>query len=138
MVENADHGTRLMESGELVIMPYWNGRTVRLQEAKVPAMFEIVPGSVSVGSGFSVTRGAPHSKQAQHLVQITLEPERQLEFTRWSKYPPANKKVKLPPDLQTIEIPPGALEKTARLDWKKINQHRSAYLERWNKEVLGS
>ena len=47
IVENADHGTRLMESGEIVIMPYWNGRTVRLQEAKIPAAFELVPGPSS-------------------------------------------------------------------------------------------
>ena len=59
VVENADHGTRLMESGEVTVMPYWNGRTARLQEAKIPAAFEIVPGTVLVGSGFSIiaTRG---------------------------------------------------------------------------------
>lgn len=138
IVENADHGTRLMESGDVVIMPYWNGRTARLQEAKVPAAFEIVPGTVSVGSGFSITKGSPYVKQAQLLVQTTLAPEKQLEFSKWSKYPPSNKMVQLPPELQSIAIPAGALERTARLDWKKVNEHRSAYLERWNKEVLGA
>lgn len=138
VVENADHGTRLMESGEVVIMPYWNGRTARLQEAKIPAAFEIVPGTVLVGSGFSVTKGGPYTKQAQALVQTTLEPEKQLEFTRWSKYPPSNKTVKLPPELEGISIPAGALEKTAKINWKKVNEHRSKYLERWNKEVLNA
>lgn len=138
IVENADHGSKVMESGDVVIMPYWNGRTARLQDAKIPAAFEIVPGTVSVGSGFSIAKGSPFAKQAQAFVNMTLEPDKQLEFTRWSKYPPSNKKVKLPPELEGIAIPPGALEKAAKLDWGKINQHRSAYLERWNKEVLGA
>lgn len=138
VVENADHGTRLMDSGEIAIMPYWNGRTVRLQEAKIPAAFEIVPGTVLVGSGYSITKGTPYLKEAQAFVQSTLDPERQLAFTKWSKYPPANKKIKLPPELDMVAIPPGALEKTAKLDWKKVNDYRSPYLERWNKEVLNA
>lgn len=138
IVENADHGSRLMESGEVVMMPYWNGRTARLQAARVPAAFELVPNSVSVGSGFSIARGSAFSRQAQELVQLTLDPERQLEFTKWSLYPPSNRNVVLPPELEGIRIPPGALERTARLDWKKINDHRSAYLERWNREVLNA
>ncbi len=136
VVENADHGTRLMDSGDVVLMPYWNGRTIRLQEANIPAEFAIVPGTVLLGSGFSIMKGSPFARKAQALVQSTLDPAKQLEFAQWSKYPPSNKLVKLPSDLQAIAIPDGALEKTAKLDWQKINQHRSTYLERWNKEVI--
>jgi putative spermidine/putrescine transport system substrate-binding protein len=136
IIENADHGTRVMESGEVVIMPYWNGRTARLQEAKIPAAFELVPGTVSVGTGFSITKGSPYVKQAQQLVEMTLDPAKQIEFTKWSKYPPSHKGAKLPPELEGIAIPPGALEKAAKLNWKKVNDYRSQYLERWNKEVL--
>lgn len=136
IVENADHGTRLMESGEVVIMPYWNGRTARLQQAGIPAAFEIVPGTVSVGSGFSIAAGSPYPDAAQALVQSTLDPERQLQFTMWSKYPPSNATVELPSELEGIRIAPGALDVAAKLDWQKINAYRSEYLERWNKEVL--
>jgi putative spermidine/putrescine transport system substrate-binding protein len=136
IIENADHGTRVMESGDVVIMPYWNGRTARLQEAKIPAAFELVQGTVSVGTGFSITKGSPYTKQAQELVQMTLDPAKQIEFTKWSKYPPSHKKATLPPELEGIAIPPGGLEKTAKLNWKKVNDYRSKYLERWNKEVL--
>src|SRR6185369_12330968 len=136
IIENADHGTRVMESGDVVIMPYWNGRTARLQEAKIPAAFELVQGTVSVGTGFSITKGSPYTKQAQELVQMSLDPAKQIEFTKWSKYPPSHKKATLPPELEGIAIPPGGLEKTAKLNWKKVNDYRSKYLERWNKEVL--
>lgn len=136
IIENADHGTRVMESGEVVIMPYWNGRTARLQDAGVPAAFELVPGTVAVGTGFSITKGTAHAEAAQHFVQMTLEPERQVEFSMWSKYPPANSKAVLPPELEGIKIEPSALETAAQLDWKVVNDTRSANLERWNKEVL--
>ncbi len=138
IVENADHGMRLMESGEVVLMPYWNGRTIKLQEANVPAAFATVPGTILLGSGFAIMKGSPFARQAQDLIQLTLDPAKQLEFAKWSKYPPSNKLVKLPSELQAIAIPDGALERTAKLDWQKINQHRSDYLERWNKEVLAS
>ncbi|MCB2080557.1 MAG: extracellular solute-binding protein [Novosphingobium sp.] len=136
LIENADHGTRVMESGEVVIMPYWNGRTARLQEAGVSAAFELVPGTVSVGTGYSILKGSPYAEQSQKLVEMTLDPARQLEFTMWSKYPPSNKNAVLPPELEGIKIPEGGLEKAAKLDWKKVNDYRSEYLERWNKEVL--
>jgi len=53
------------------------------------------------------------------------------------KYPPASKKAKLPPDLERVRVPDRDLAHAVKLDWKKINDFRSAYLDRWNKEVLG-
>ena len=50
---------------------------------------------------------------------------------------PASRKAKLPPELERVRVPEKELSQAARLDWKKINDHRSAYLDRWNKEVLG-
>ena len=61
----------------------------------------------------------------------------QLEMTRLFKYPPASKKAKLPPDLERVRVPDRDLAHAVKLDWKKINDFRSAYLDRWNKEVLG-
>lgn len=136
IVENADHGTKLMERGEIVMMPYWNGRTVRLQEIGVPADFAFVDGTIALGNGFSIMKGTAHPKEAQLFVNNTLDPALQVEFSKWSKYPPSNRKAVLPSDLEMIAIPEGAMERAAHLDWRKINEHRSAYLERWNKEVL--
>lgn len=136
IVENADHGTKLMQRGEVIIMPYWNGRTVRLQEAGVPAAFAFVDGTIALGNGFSIMKGTEHPKEAQIFINNTLDPKLQVEFSAWSKYPPSNRKAVLPKDLEMIAIPEGAMERAAQLDWRKINEHRSAYLERWNKEVL--
>jgi len=34
-------------------------------------------------------------------------------------------------------VPDKELGNSVKLDWKKINDSRSANLDRWNKEVLG-
>jgi len=138
IVENAGHGMKLLEQGEVVIMPYWNGRVVALQEQGVPVAFEYVAGTLAVGQGFVIIKGTPYEKEACMLVNNTLDPEAQLTFARYSKYPPSNRRAVLPPDLEKVRIPDGALEKAAVLDYSKIAKHRAAYLERWNKEVLSS
>ena len=136
IVENADHGTKLMERGEVVIMPYWDGRTVRLQEAGVPAKFAFVDGTIVLGNGFSIMKGTAHPEAAQHFINNTLDPELQVQFSTWSKYPPSNRKAQLPEELEHIQIPEGAMERAAEIDWPKVNDYRAAYLAEWNKQVL--
>jgi ABC-type thiamine transport system substrate-binding protein len=60
-----------------------------------------------------------------------------MEMVRRFKYPAANRRLKLPPDFERVRVTEKELERTVQLDWKKINDHRSQNLERWNKEVLG-
>lgn len=135
IVENAAHGMKLLEQGEAVIMPYWNGRVVSLQEKGVPVAFELVQGTIIVGQGFVATKGTSYMKEANTFINDTLNPEFQLIFAKFSKYPPANTRAVLPPDLERIRIPAGALEKGADLDYSKVAKYRAPYLERWNKEV---
>jgi putative spermidine/putrescine transport system substrate-binding protein len=137
IVENADHGTKVMERGEVVIMPYLNGRTYRMIEAGIPCKFEFVKGMLPIANGFSIVKGTKQREAAQKFINNTLDPEYQLRFARWAKYPPTNRKAVIPPDLEFIKIPAGALEQSSRLDWKKVNDHRAEYLNRWNREVLG-
>lgn len=137
ILENADHGTKVMSRGEVVIMPYLNGRTYRMIEAGVPCQFEFVKGMVPIGNGFSIVGGTTNPAAAQQFINHTLDPELQIRFAQWAKYPPTNRKAVLPRDLEFIRIPDGTLEQASQLDWKKINDHRAEYLNRWNREVLG-
>ncbi len=136
IVQNVEHGMRLLESGDVVIMPYLNGRVTQLAASGSPIQFEFVDGTVAMGNGYSVLKGSPNAAAAQRFVNATLDQKNQIEFCRWSKYPPANSKCKLPPDLESVKIPDGALDRAAQLDWAKINTHRSAYEELWSKVVL--
>jgi len=136
LIENADHATKLMQQGDVVIMPYLNGRTYRMIEAGVPCDFAFVPGMIPIGNGFSIMAGTRNLEAAQKFINMTLDPEMQVKFAQWSKYPPTNRRCKLPADLEYINIPDGSLGRASNLDWAKINQHRAAYLNRWNREVL--
>jgi putative spermidine/putrescine transport system substrate-binding protein len=137
IMENVDHGMKLFEREEIVMAPFWNGRTFALQDRGVPVVIEYVDKSIALGAGFVVAKGTAFPEAAQRFVNETLDERYQLGMSRQFKYPPTNRTIKLPPDLERIRVTERELEKTASLDWKKINDHRSAYLERWNKEVLG-
>ncbi len=138
MIENAGHGMNLLEKGEIIMAPYFSGRVVALQEKGVPVAFEYVNGTLAVGQGFVIVKGTQLAKEAAMLVNNTLDPELQLIFARFSKYPPSNRKAKLPDELKNVAIPPGALDRAATLDYSKVAKHQAAYLERWNKEVLAT
>lgn len=137
IVENVDHGMKLFQREEIVMAPFWNGRTFALQDGGTPVQLEYVENSISLGAGFVILKGTTMGEQAQRFVNDTFDPQFQLGMTKLFKYPPASKKAKLPPDLERVRVPEKDLARTVQLDWKKINDRRSANLERWNKEVLG-
>ncbi len=136
IMENVDHGLKLFQREEIVIAPFWNGRTFALQDSGIPVAIEYVDGAIALGAGYVVTKGTAFAELAQRFVNDTLDERFGLGMTKLFKYPPANRRITLPPDLARVRVPEAQLNQTARLDWKKINDHRSAYLERWNKEVL--
>jgi spermidine/putrescine-binding protein len=138
IVQNAGHGMKLFQSGEVVMMPFFNGRTWQLLSSGSPAQFVVAKGTVAVGSGLVITAGSPYKKAANVLVNNTLDPELQILFAKWSKYPPTHKDAKLPADLEYIQAPASDLTQVVDLNWDKVANTRSAYLDRWNKEVLGS
>ena len=56
IVENADAGLKAFAREEIVIMPYWNGRTHVLQSQGVPVEIEYVPGTMLVPPAFMALR----------------------------------------------------------------------------------
>jgi putative spermidine/putrescine transport system substrate-binding protein len=56
IIENADAGLKAFAREEIVIMPYWNGRTHVLQSQGVPVEIEYVPGTMLVPPAFMALR----------------------------------------------------------------------------------
>jgi len=56
IVEKADAGLKAFAREEIVIMPYWNGRTHVLQSQGVPVEIEYVPGTMLVPPAFMALR----------------------------------------------------------------------------------
>ncbi len=136
-VQNADHGRKLLDQGEVVMVPFWNGVCTQLQNRGLPVKFESVPGTLAIGTGFVILKGTPYEEAAQRFVNMTLDPKLQAEFAAWNDYPPTNRKAVLPPGSENIKVTDAQLANTVKLDWSKVVQHKAQYLKRWNEEVLG-
>lgn len=137
IIENVDHGMKAFTREEIVIAPFWNGRTFSLVENGVPVNLAYVPGSIQLGTGFIIAKGTPFVEAANDFVNLTLSGEFQIGMTKRFRYPPSDSTFKLPSEMEHYRVPPAALDNVVSLDWQKINDHRADYLERWNKEVLG-
>jgi spermidine/putrescine-binding protein len=57
---------------EIVIMPFWNGRTFVLQGQGVPVDIAYIPGTMLVGNGFPVLRGGKFIEQTNRFCNITM------------------------------------------------------------------
>jgi putative spermidine/putrescine transport system substrate-binding protein len=123
---------------EIVIMPYWNDRTHVLQSQGVPVDIEYVPGTMVVAPGFPVLKGGKFVELTNRFCNLTMAGEYQMEMTKRFFYPPTNRKVKLPPELAKYDFPSDEEKNVVQIDYEKMNAHKSQYLDRWNKEVLGA
>lgn len=137
IIENVDHGMKAFSREEVVIMPFWNGRTFALQEQDVPVALSYVPGTIQIGNGTVILKGTQFPELAQQYVNNTLKGEHQVIMTKKFRYPPSDSTYRLPPEMEHYQLPSEAFDNVVSLDWAAINDKRAAYLERWNKEVLG-
>jgi len=137
ILANQEQAIRAFTQGDIVMMPYWNGRTFGLQANGVPVDISYVPGTIQLHNGFVIPKNAPERKLANEFINSTLDGELQIEMTRRFRYPPASMTAKLPADLRQFVITQTALDNVVQLDFQKINATRAAALQRWNSEVLG-
>jgi putative spermidine/putrescine transport system substrate-binding protein len=137
VLKNTEQAIKAFQSEQIIIMPYWNGRTFGLQESGVPVEMVYVPGTIQLHNGIVIAKGTRFTEAANEFVNNSLNGELQLNLTRLFKYPPANKTAKLTPEIQKYGLPPSALDNVVPLDWTTINDGRVNALERWNREVLG-
>jgi len=138
ILENADQTVTAFQREEVVIGPFFNGRTLLLQQKGVPVDIAYVPCSTTLGTGFVILKATKFPDMANALVNATFTPEYQLILSKRMGYPPANKTAVLPPDMANLAISETQLENTIKLDWVAINKTRGDNLDKWNKQVLGS
>ena len=73
---------------------------------------------------------------SQQFIQYLLSPEVQAMQAQDIGLGPVNKTVKLSPDIAArVPYGPGQIAKLTSVDWSVINQHRTAWTERWNRSV---
>jgi putative spermidine/putrescine transport system substrate-binding protein len=137
VIGSTDQAAKAMTTGEIVMLPWFNGRAFELQSKGLPIDISYVDNSVLQNNSFLIPKGIKLVKEANEFVQRTLAAETQLKLAELTRYAPANKDVKLPQKYERYAIPPSAIDKSARIDWIKLDKYRAAYLKRWTEEVLG-
>ncbi|MCW3474947.1 extracellular solute-binding protein [Limobrevibacterium gyesilva] len=136
MISN-DQGMKLFSTGEIVVAPFWSGRTLELQRKNLPLNFALVRGWSPYGFGFSVVAGRANPDLAQKMVDFSLSDEAQLAFARGFAYVPTLQGLEIPSDMPDSRIAPAAFDLAANLDYSEVVKYSDASLERWNKEVVG-
>ena len=138
IVFHTDAALKAFTREEIVIMPFWNGRTFVLQSQGVPVDIEYIPGTMLVGNGFPILRGGKFIELTNRFINLTMDGQYQMEMTKRFYYPPSNRNAKLGPEMAKYAFPADKEKNVVAIDYEKMNAHKSQYLDRWNKEVLGA
>jgi len=138
LVQNTDHAMKLFTSEELVLMPFWDGRTRMLQGQGVPVDFVWAKNFVALFIGMLLMRNTKDPKLGMEFVNLSLAPDSQVEFMKIFKYAPCNRKCTFPSGFEHVRVTEKELENAADLDWVRVVNNMEKNLELWNKHVLGA
>jgi len=129
----------LYQQGQIDIGP-GNFNAIQLLRARgVPVEF-VKPdtGAIAFKTSIHIVKNSPNAKLAAALIESAMSPEVQTILMK-SPYliVPTNKKVKMEGEIsKALAKDPAELQKTFVFqDWKKINENRSAWIERFNREI---
>jgi putative spermidine/putrescine transport system substrate-binding protein len=131
--KNNVEGTQLLERGEVAMLPLHNGRVLGLAEAGIPVKWiapteGAYPGPVS----YHIPKGTKNKDLCYKFIDFAISAEAQSAFCSEMRYGSVNKNAKLTAEAAAWVPPLSALKD---VDWYKIIPLRSAWLERWNREV---
>ncbi|WP_300303462.1 ABC transporter substrate-binding protein [Ferrovibrio sp.] len=129
----------LFQQGQIDIGP-GNFNAIQLLRARgVPVEF-VKPetGAIAFKTSIHIVKNSPNAKLAAALIDAAMSPEVQAVLMK-SPYliVPTNKKVKMEGEISKVLAKDQAeLQKTFIFqDWKKINENRSAWIDRFNREI---
>ncbi|WP_223596556.1 ABC transporter substrate-binding protein [Neobacillus bataviensis] len=123
--------------GQTVASAWGSSRVFTLKQSGFPIEF-VIPkeGAPALMSTVSVVKNAPHQELAQKFVNYVLSEEVQTDFANSLFDGPVNKNVKLSGDiLDKIIYGQDEISKLVKVDWEYVNQKRSEWTERANKEI---
>lgn len=129
----------LFQQGQIDISP-GNFNAIQLLKARgVPVEF-VAPkeGAIAFRTQIEIVKNTPHKELAAKLIEVALSPEVQ---TRLMQAPylvvPTNSKVKLDGEIARVLVKDVAemKKKFVFQDWAKINEHRAAWIDRFNREI---
>ena len=128
--------TELFQSGQAVVGVWGSGRVKAFQDTGFPVEF-VYPkeGAIALGISTCPVAKPNASPLAQEFIAFMLTPEVQAIHAKGAGSGPVNKKTVLSPELQK-GLPYGdAVGKLLTVDWETINANRTAWNNRWTREI---
>jgi putative spermidine/putrescine transport system substrate-binding protein len=128
--------TELFQSGQVVLGVWGSGRVKAFQDTGFPVEF-VYPkeGAIALGISACPVAKPNASPLAQEFLAFMLTPEMQAVQAKGAGSGPVNKKTVLSPELQK-GLPYGdAVAKLITVDWDTINANRTAWNNRWTREI---
>ncbi|WP_326641947.1 ABC transporter substrate-binding protein [Nonomuraea fuscirosea] len=122
--------------GQAVASVWGNSRVQMLAKKGFPVEF-VYPeeGALPLIATVNVVNKAPHADLAQKFVNTLLEPAAQKAMAESNFNGPTVKGVELDPALADKVVGQDRAAELRKLDWAAINENRSAWTDRWNKEI---
>ncbi|MGP3937113.1 ABC transporter substrate-binding protein [Nonomuraea sp. KM88] len=122
--------------GQAVATVWGNSRVQTLAKKGFPIKF-VYPeeGALPLIATVNVVNKAPHPDLAQKFVNTLLDPSAQQAMAASNFNGPAVEGVTLDPALAEKVVGQERAADLRKLDWATINKSRSAWTDRWNKEI---
>jgi putative spermidine/putrescine transport system substrate-binding protein len=129
----------LYQQGQIDIGP-GNFNAIQILKARGVAVDFVAPkeGAIGFKTTIHIVKNSPNKELAFKLIEASLSPEVQAKLMD-SPYliVPTNTKVKMGGEIAKVlaKDPDDLKKKFVFQDWKKINEQRSAWIERFNREI---
>jgi putative spermidine/putrescine transport system substrate-binding protein len=128
---------QLFTQGDIVMAPWTSDRALLLASKGVPIAWAIPKeGGIMQEGGLVIAKGTKHLDAAQKYVDFALSREAQAANAKYTFLSPTNSKTVLDADTaKKIPNGPQMIKTLTRPDWKKANELRPQWIDRWNREI---
>ncbi|MGW7041527.1 ABC transporter substrate-binding protein [Streptomyces avermitilis] len=122
--------------GQAAVSVWGLSRTSTLADKDFPIEF-VYPkdGAIGLVTTANVVKKAPHEELAQKFVAHLLEPSVQQALAKATYDSPVVQDAKEDPALKNKIVSADKVDSLLKLDWKTVNKNRSAWTDKWNKQV---
>jgi putative spermidine/putrescine transport system substrate-binding protein len=128
--------TELFESGQAAIAVWGSGRVSSFAATGFPVDF-VYPkeGALALLASACPVAKPNASPLAQAFVKMLVEPQFQEIFAKEYGYGPVNRRAQVAPEAARMAPIGSRAEELIVVDWDTINQNRTEWDKRWNREV---
>jgi putative spermidine/putrescine transport system substrate-binding protein len=137
---NLDEVFAMMESGDVAMAPMISGYVLAALKTHpdIGFSFPKSPGPVLVRDMLCLVKNSPNPELAKKFAALALGVRNQTDYAEQLYFGPTNMNVKLPPNVAADVIStPEQVKSLLQLDWPYVITQRSAWTQRWNKDLLG-